>query len=288
MKLISIIIPTYNRSQLLMLTLDSVRHQTYRDWECLVVDDFSTDDTQEKVTALTREDPRFHYLKNEQAKGAQGARNTGFAKAKGDFICFFDSDNIMYAPYLEKKLQAFFQKPHTDVVTSFSHILDENDKVTGTFCWLTEGNIHHDLLTGKSYVDTNSALIRRSAIKEVAPWDVTCPSYQELDFHLNLSKSSRYSFVPEFLTGYYRRSTDTISSDSPRELKGRFFIFTKYREAYRMALDTSTYLNKIFQLYSSCKTANINIHEHIVLTGDEKRYLMKQNFRILLSKFLKR
>ena len=93
---ISIIIPTFNRAATIGKTIDSFIAQDYIDWEMLVVDDHSTDNTQEVIDAYNKRDSRIHYLLNERKKGAQGARNTGLLHVKHDWVVLFDSDDFVY------------------------------------------------------------------------------------------------------------------------------------------------------------------------------------------------
>ncbi|MGO2103619.1 MAG: glycosyltransferase family 2 protein [Psychroflexus halocasei] len=104
-RLVSIIIPTYNRAHLIAETLDSVLAQTYQDWECIIVDDGSKDATDEVVDAFVQKDRRFKYYKRSSnyAAGGNGARNYGLDLAKGEFIVFFDSDDLMSKNHLEVK-----------------------------------------------------------------------------------------------------------------------------------------------------------------------------------------
>lgn len=92
----SIVIPTYNRVNLLSKAIDSVFAQTYADWELVIVDDGSTDSTRELVYGYCKKDPRIHYLYQDNAERSL-ARNNGIDNAIGEFICFLDSDDY-YAP----------------------------------------------------------------------------------------------------------------------------------------------------------------------------------------------
>ena len=85
---ISIVIPTYNREKLIGRTLDCIVAQTFSDWECFVVDDFSTDNTKNLIDSYVQKDCRFHYMLNERKKGAQGARNTGLYHSRADWVWF--------------------------------------------------------------------------------------------------------------------------------------------------------------------------------------------------------
>lgn len=97
----SIIIPTYNRDKLITETIQSVRNQTLIDWECIVVDDGSTDYTREVIESVSKEDNRIRYIYQENAERS-AARNNGIRNAKGEYICFLDSDDAFDPLYLEK------------------------------------------------------------------------------------------------------------------------------------------------------------------------------------------
>ena len=99
---VSIVIPTFNRRQLLPIAVESVRKQIFGDWELLVVDDHSTDDTRSRVEMWQAEEPRIKYFVNERTKGPAGARNTGIDRARGKYIALLDSDDEWLPPHLER------------------------------------------------------------------------------------------------------------------------------------------------------------------------------------------
>lgn len=103
MPFFSIIIPTYNRAHMLPKALESVYHQTFPDWECIIVDDGSTDNTKEIVQEWIDRDNRFRYIYQQNAERS-AARNKGIENAKGEWICFLDSDDY----YLENRLKNLF------------------------------------------------------------------------------------------------------------------------------------------------------------------------------------
>lgn len=110
--LVSIIIPTYNRAHLISETLDSIKAQTYTDWECIVVDDGSHDGTEHLLEYYAKNDSRFKYYKSPSSKpkGANACRNFGFEVSSGVFIQWFDSDDFMFEAFLEIKINAFKKK----------------------------------------------------------------------------------------------------------------------------------------------------------------------------------
>lgn len=105
--LVSIIIPSYNRSHLIGETLDSVIAQTYVNWECIIIDDKSTDETFTILSTYLKKDNRFIYVSkpSDIKKGASGSRNLGLKLAKGEYIQFLDSDDLLAENKLEEQLK---------------------------------------------------------------------------------------------------------------------------------------------------------------------------------------
>ena len=107
MNLVSIIMPTYNCGRFIHESIDSVLAQTYTNWELIIVDDCSTDNTSEVVASF--DDPRIHYLQNEQNEGAAITRNRALREAQGRYIAFLDSDDVWMPDKLEQQI-AFMQQ----------------------------------------------------------------------------------------------------------------------------------------------------------------------------------
>ena len=232
MPLVSVIIPTFNRAHIIERAIMSVLQQSFTDWECLIVDDHSTDNTKELIQNYHLQDSRIKYLINERTKGAPGARNTGMLHAKGDWIFFFDSDNVMKPLLLERLISK--TNENADVITCWSNIIDSqtNNRV-GLFNWVSDGNIHSALLQGKTYVDTNAALIRKKCLEQINGWSEDCPSFQEWDLHIRLSQCSSYTTIREPLVDYYVNGTDTISKNRKREIDGYLYILSKYHNEWK-------------------------------------------------------
>lgn len=113
--MISIVIPTYNRKSMLLEAIDSVRRQTYTNWEIILVDDHSTDGTQKAVQRL--KEPRIRYFHNDTNKGPAYNRNFGFKKAKGDYIIFLDDDDYYIDPsFFHNAITAFSFNQDKDLV----------------------------------------------------------------------------------------------------------------------------------------------------------------------------
>lgn len=109
----SIIIPAYNREKLILATIQSVIDQTFAEWECIVVDDGSTDGTRAVVQGLIEEDSRIRYVYQKNAERS-AARNNGIRNAKGEYICFLDSDD-------------FYRNHHLQIL--YDYILNNNHRI---------------------------------------------------------------------------------------------------------------------------------------------------------------
>ncbi|RBN50311.1 glycosyltransferase family 2 protein [Flavobacterium psychrolimnae] len=128
---ITIIIPVYNRAQLLSYTLNSILEQTFIDWECILIDDQSIDDSFLVLKAYQKKDPRFKVFRRpaELKKGANSCRNYGFLQAIGSYIKWFDSDDIMLPKHLEIAYHTILKNKLDFVVTDTLNFNHENGEI---------------------------------------------------------------------------------------------------------------------------------------------------------------
>ena len=127
--LVSIVMPSYNTARFIKNSIDSVLAQTYKNWELLIVDDCSTDNTNEIVAQFN--DSRITYVKNEKNSGAAISRNRALAQAKGKWIAFLDSDDLWAPEKLEKQLKFMAENGCAFSYTRYEEI-DEDSNPTGT------------------------------------------------------------------------------------------------------------------------------------------------------------
>jgi len=125
--LISIIIPAYNTQHYICDAVNSIlKQKNYSNFEIIIVDDHSTDDTYKVIQNLAHQDSRVFIMKNSRCKGAAGARNTGIEQAKGEWISFLDSDDLWDDHMLEEHQKALNKYPSSQFITSDCYILNEN------------------------------------------------------------------------------------------------------------------------------------------------------------------
>ena len=230
---VSIVIPAFNRSEVIRRSLDSVMRQTYTDWECIVVDDGSTDETISIVDEYIGKDNRFSCVANSRKKGAQGARNEGIVHARGEWILLFDSDDSMHHDYLEKVAPLLTND--NNIVACYGRMVEENSgKEIETLDNIKEGRVLKELLRGDCYYTYNAFVVRKKCLEEIGLLDEVCPSHQELETHLRLSRLCHYRVVHEVLWDYYVGRGDSISVDKRRHIEGLLYIREKHWLAYRI------------------------------------------------------
>lgn len=231
--LISIIIPTYNRAHLIGQTLDSIKNQSYKNWECLIVDDRSNDYTAELLNFYTDEDKRFKYIQRPDnlKPGANSCRNLGFENSKGIFINWFDSDDIMHCDKLSIQLELLSKTGYNMCVCQT--MIFEND--LGNTLGLRHPQLDsidplNDFICNKIKWLTQSPLIRRSFIvQNNLNFDINLHQSQEWDYFVRLlSLESRYisSYKPLV---YLRKHVDSISFGEMTPKKIMSFFYARHK-----------------------------------------------------------
>jgi len=228
---VTIVIPAYNRAHMLERTLDSFIAQTYTNWEIIVVDDHSTDNTKYVVLEYVKKEPRISYLVNERKKGAPGARNTGLLHANSEWVCFFDSDDYAYPNFLEKMMP--LATDDCDVVTCDANIVYLDGSPTRRANFGGAGYVEHDLMTDKIYINNNDSIIRKNKLIEIGLLDEACKAYQELDMHLRLSPICNYKLINEPLYDWYWGGADTITIKKQLNHDAKCYVIWHNRERYR-------------------------------------------------------
>ena len=209
--LVSIIIPTFNRAKILSETIDSVIAQTYSNWECLIVDDGSTDDTIEIIqTYLNDSRFQFHQRPANRQKGANACRNYGFELSKGAFINWFDSDDVMATMHLELHLNAHSKEHNDATVTNAAVFYDNpNNLIRGWSVINPVKDMIAETIETKVGWQTGCVLWRRNAIPN-KPFLESLASSQEWTFHLEqLINNNTYS-LNDSVTCYARDHEERI------------------------------------------------------------------------------
>lgn len=193
---VSVVLPTFNRARELPRSIYSVLSQTFSDLELIIVDDASTDGTEEVVKRIG--DRRIRYIKLDENVGGAEARNVGIRAASGDIVAFQDSDDEWTVCKLAKSVKEL--ESDSDVGAVFSAFL-QLDKKGCTQMPLGAGSIKlnkfYDCLLWRNYVDTPTLVARRSLLYAVGGFDASMPRYQDWELALRLAKITQFKFIDE-------------------------------------------------------------------------------------------
>ena len=226
---VSVIIPTFNRAHLLPNVVQSVLNQTFADFELIIVDDASTDNTQEVVESFS--DPRIRYIKHEQNKGGGAARNTGIEAARGEFIAFLDSDDEWIPQKLEIQVPALSQAgPEVGFVICGMRNLSTMDGLSyfSEKSATAQGNIVFDLLEGTVMWHLCGLMAKTSKVREIGGFDPLLPSAQDFDFILRLSQICLATSVPDILAVYHHHDGPRITRNMDALIAGRERVLDKH------------------------------------------------------------
>lgn len=186
--LFSIIIPTYNRAHLITKTLDSIKNQTFKNFEVLIIDDGSTDNTFDTIQPYLNE--QFKYFKKENAERA-AARNFGTLKALGEYICWFDSDDIMYTDHLDYAEKLIKKHNEPSLIALPFEVKTTNDVVLNKYYY--NKNINNQLYKGNPFA-CNPVFVKRTiALKN--PFNELRKLSGSEDYELWLRLGAVYLFV---------------------------------------------------------------------------------------------
>jgi glycosyltransferase involved in cell wall biosynthesis len=232
MPVVSVILPTFNRAHLLGRAITSVFNQTFRDFELIVVDDGSTDDTERVLGSFSSSQLRI--VKLPRNLGPANARNVGIQAARGDFIAFQDSDDEWLPHKLDQQVEAIQRavgiRPVGACYSRVIFLRETNVEYFPTYndSSLLEGNIYPRLLEANA-VDTPALLVYRHVLNAVGGFDEHLTWLEDWDLALRIAQTYDFVFVPE-PTIISHWSIDGVNSR--RDPRSWWRILNKHLESY--------------------------------------------------------
>lgn len=197
----SIVIPTFNRYEELKRSIGSVIAQSFEDWELIVVDDGSTDQTSTLLADYTSQDKRIKYFQRSKSrvKGASTCRNTGIENAKGDYIAFLDSDDEWKYNKLERDKYRIINKNSSAIYSGI--IIDNGEtKYKARSRHINSNETYEDLVFGgENFAQTSSMVVKKEILQKVK-FDVTLNRPEDMDFFIQVGNQSGWDFYDENLT----------------------------------------------------------------------------------------
>lgn len=239
---VSIVMPTYNRGENLLQTIPKILNQTYENFELIVVDDGSTDNTSEVMGVFS--DERIKYIKLEENGGQSKARNVGIENATYNFIAFADSDDFWTEKKLEVQMSRFLKESESGFCYCAYTYHDENDKELtvprkNIARVRKEGYIYPELLR-RNMVGTPSLIVKKECIAAVGGFNEEIDCLEDWEFVLRLARNYQASFCPEELFDVFEK-TDRVSKktreDGDEAMKKFYSNFEKDRKLFGMEDD---------------------------------------------------
>ena len=206
--LVSVILPVYNRMDIVKYSVDSVLKQSYSKLELIIVDDGSDDGTGELLENI--DDPRVKILHNESCKGVSNARNRGLEAANGKYIAYLDSDNVWDSRYVAAMVGAFLELPDAEALYSGQLLFKGNQKHPFAVRF---GSFNRSLLTNRNYIDLNAFCHTQDLYKRVGGFDETLIKLVDYDLILRMAETGQIYSVPVLLSHYYyNKAKNTITN----------------------------------------------------------------------------
>ncbi|MBW4664429.1 MAG: glycosyltransferase [Chroococcus sp. CMT-3BRIN-NPC107] len=192
--IISVVIPVYNGAKTIKETVESVLQQTYQNFEIIVINDGSQDETLAVINNIQNQKIKLFSYSN---AGLSASRNRGFARACGEFITFLDADDLWTKDKLEAQLEALQQNPQAAVAYSWTDHIDEDGKFLRPASYTScNGNVYERILVGNFLACGSNTLIRTQALKQVGGFDESLNSAEDWDMWLRLAPYYEFVVVP--------------------------------------------------------------------------------------------
>lgn len=236
--LITVIVPCYNQAEFLPIALQSILNQSYSNWECIIVNDGSPDNTEEIAKHWCSIDPRFHYIKKENG-GLSSARNAGILKSQGEFIQFLDADDLIEFNKLEIQSKILAINNHIDLVYSSVRYFTDKDKnaryhnIDLNFDeWQPKISGHNEIVfnelkKGNIYA-CNCPLLRKSKLNEVGLFNETLRSHEDYEYWIRMAIKGAFFHYDNSQSTFALVRVHYLSMSNNKEQMHISFLLAKF------------------------------------------------------------
>jgi glycosyltransferase involved in cell wall biosynthesis len=224
--LVSVVVPTYNRPEKLRRAVETVRAQTYRPIELVVVDDHSAEPAADALENISLDGISMAMIRHERNRGANTARNTGIREASGEFVAFLDDDDRWEPQKLQRQVERIESSPDTVgfVYTGARYVYEDGERIIANDL---EGTVTRQLLEGASVAEFSAVMVRASVIEAAGLPDERFPSWQDHEWFLRLSRHCEFAAIAEPLTIRHWDHAGRIGQDFEKRRDVSFPLFVE-------------------------------------------------------------
>ncbi|MCR4328863.1 MAG: glycosyltransferase [Patescibacteria group bacterium] len=270
---VSIIMATYNRAALLHKAVESVMRQTMKDWELIIINDASSDDTQNKLAELRARDKRIITLANEVNLGISKTYNKGFRVAKGEFIAMIDDDDA-WIPDNKLEKQVRFLGSHSDYVGCGGGVIAVATEGKELYRYLKperDEEIRRYMLFSNPMANSTT-VFRREVGEKVGWYDESIRYAGDRDFWLKMGLQGKLCNVPDYFSYYTKGTANTSIARMRPHLKTAFMVMRRYKGKYPRY--TAAFCANLIQYWYAFLPAGIRNASHTT-AARVKRMLFK-------------
>lgn len=298
--LVSIIIPCYNNSNYILETLTSVLKQTYAHWECIIVDDGSTDNTIEILDKWCIDNSRFSYLSRPKSKhkGANACRNIGLKRVKGEFVMFLDADDVLNKACLHNRVNEFKKNNDLDFVIANTSFYTDGIFLNKPICKYPTN------YTAKKYLNLflkyelpwtiMSVLWKKESITNVF-FDEALPRLQDVDFHIQILLQNNLKCIRlNEVDTYYRSNTGSKTSIKHKQkvvIASKLFFEKYLTKPYLNSRQKKQFRRFIMlflfkHIYSNQKELKVEVRQIDTIIKDSKVFSFRELLLLKTYKFI--
>lgn len=291
--LVSIILPIWGGKDFIRKSINSVLKQSYKNWELIIINDGSIDDTSDLQNYIFSN--KIKILSYEKNKGLSFARNIGLKIAKGEYIMYLNPYNEWDSRYIETMVGAFIELPDADAVYSGQLLYEKNDSAP---YGIRFGSFNKPLLHNKNYIDIGSFCHRNYVFKEIGGFDESITTLCEWDYILRISNMFKIFSVPVLLSKYYELNQKKCITENSLEynekssklLEKNAVQYEEYKTlSHKVSIIIPNYesLNELKECVDSILSLNFKKMVDIIIVDNNSGDNVKKYIKSLESKQIK-
>ena len=224
--LVSIITPSYKSKRFISQTIESVQAQTYKNWEMIIVDDLSPDNSNEIIEEYIKKDNRIKLIKLEKNSGPAVARNRAIEEAKGRYIAFLDADDLWYPEKLEKQISFMDTNNYGLTYTNYETMNENGDKLNNII--VSPSKLNYKQLLKSNKIGCLSAIYDTTITGKV--YMPLIKKRQDYGLWLKILKKIDYAYNVNEVLGTYRLMSNSVSSNKIDLLKYNYALFREHEQ----------------------------------------------------------